>query len=223
MRRDTGRRRIYRSRAVRRRRSVFAVFIVAVCIVVALAGVVLAAGQSGGRTRERVTYDRSAAAAYADQWALGNNPRYWSSPDNDCANFVSQCLAAGGLRPLNDPGVEWYANATELPTIAWVNCVAQRRALAARAGIHTRYIARSTRRLPRGWAAGDVVYLGNTIDGKDEWQHVIICVGKTGGTWVYDSHTAAHLRQPLEVWYPEHFSLVRYCHVADAVSYAEGD
>jgi len=194
-----------------------------VCIVVALAGMVLAAGQSGGRGRERETYDRGAAAAYADQWALGNNPRYWSSPDNDCANFVSQCLAAGGLRPLNDPGVEWYANATEFPTIAWVNCGAQKITLSARTEAHTRYIARSTRTLPSAWAAGDVVYLGNTVAGKPEWQHVIVCVGKNGGQWVYDSHTTAHLRKPLGVWYPEHFSLVRYCHVADVVSYAGGE
>jgi len=194
-----------------------------VCIVVALAGAVLAAGQSGGRGRERVTYDRRAAAAYADQWALRANPLYWSSPDNDCANFVSQCLAAGGLRPLRDPGREWHANGTEFPTIAWVNCVAQKRTLSASAGPHTPYIARSTRALPRGWAAGDVVYLGNTVDGKPEWQHVIICVGREGGAWVYDSHTTAYRRQRLDVWYPEHFSLIRYCHIADAVSYADGE
>ena len=116
---------------MRRRRSFFAV-----CIVVALAGMVLAAaGQSGGRGRERVTYDRDAAAAYADRWALGNNPRYWSSPDNDCANFVSQCLAAGGLRPLSDPGLEWHENGADFPTLAWVNCDAQRRALSARGAV----------------------------------------------------------------------------------------
>jgi hypothetical protein len=218
MRRDQGRRRIYRSRAVRRRRSLFVVFIVA-----ALAGVVLAAGQSGGRGRERVSYDRGAAAAYADAWALGNNPRYWSSPDNDCADFVSQCLVAGGLRPLDDPGREWHTNGTEFPTIAWVNCGAQKRSLSSRAATHTSYIARSTGSLPRAWAAGDVVYLGNSVEGKTEWQHVIICVGKKGGEWVYDSHTTAYLREPLAVWYPEHFSLIRYCHIADAVSYAGGE
>jgi hypothetical protein len=70
---------------------------------------------------------------------------------------------------------------------------------------------------------GDVVYLGNTVEGRTEWQHVIICVGKKSGEWVYDSHTTAYLREPLEVWYPEHFSLIRYCHIADAVSYAEGE
>lgn len=215
MRRDRGRRRIYRSRALRRRRSVFVV-----CVVVALAGFVLAAGQSGGR--ERVAYDRRAAVAYADAWALRTNPLYWSSPDSDCANFVSQCLAAGGLRPLGDPGREWHANGTEFPAIAWVNCGAQKRSLSAHDEAHTRYIARSTRTLPHGWAAGDVVYLGNTVEGRPEWQHVIICVGKKRGEWVYDSHTTAYLRQPLDVWYPEHFSLIRYCHITDAVSYVEG-
>jgi hypothetical protein len=216
MRRDHGRRRIYRSRAVRRRRSLFVV-----CIVAALASLVLAAGQSGGR--ERVTYDRRAAAAYADSWALRANPQFWSSPDNDCANFVSQCLAAGGLRPLHDPGREWHANGPDFPTVAWVNCIAQKRALSAGAEAHTRCIARSTGTLPHAWAAGDVVYLGNTVDGKPEWQHVIICVGRKGGEWVYDSHTVAYLRQPLDVWYPEHFSLIRYCHIADAVSYQGGE
>ena len=97
MRRDRGRRRIYRSRALRRRRSAFVL-----CVLAALAGVVLAAGQSRGS--ERVTYDRRAAAAYADTWALSTNPAYWSSPDDDCADFVSQCLAAGGLHRLAERG-----------------------------------------------------------------------------------------------------------------------
>ncbi len=52
---------------------------------------------------------------------------------------------------------------------------------------------------------------------------MIICVGKKGGEWVYDSHTTAYLRESLEVWYPEHFSLICYCHVADSVVYAEGE
>ena len=104
--------------------------------------------QSGGRGRVRVNYDRRAAVAYADAWALKGNPEYWSSPDNDCANFVSQCLAAGGLRPTYDAGREWRSNGTEFPTVAWVNCGAQRRALSARSAGHSRYVARSSRTLP---------------------------------------------------------------------------
>jgi len=218
MRRDPGRRRTYRSRAARRRRS-----LLIACIVLSLAGLVLATGRSGGRGRERVTYDRRAAAAYADQWALRTNPRYWSSPESDCANFVSQCLAAGGLRPLSDPGMEWHANRTELPTLAWVNCIAQKSSLSRRAATHSRAIVRTAAAPLRDWATGDVVYLGNIVEGKVEWQHVIVCVGKKARAWVYDSHTVAHLRQPLELWYPAHFSLIRHCHIADAVSYAKGE
>jgi len=212
MRRERGRRRIYRSRALRRRRSAFVL-----CVLAALAAVVVAAGQSGGS--ERVNYDRRAAAAYADTWALSANPAYWSSPDSDCADFVSQCLAAGGLRPLSGEAGEWHENGSDFPSIAWVNCVAQKRTLSAHAQDHTSYIARGTMAPPRDWAAGDVVYLGNTVNGTTAWQHVIICAGRDRGQWVYDSHTTAHLRQPLEVWYPAHFSLIRYCHIADSVSY----
>ena len=218
MQREAGRRRIYRSRAVRRRRSLFAV-----CVLAALAAAVLAAGQSGGRGRERVTYDRRAAVAYADRWALSANPAYWSSPDSDCASFVSQCLAAGGLRPLYDPGSEWHANGTDFPTIAWVNCGAQKRVLSARLETHSRYIVRTTRTLPRDWATGDIVYLGNLVEGELEWQHVIICAGKKDGSWVYDSHTTAYRRRPLGTWYPEHFTEIRYCGVADVVSYPAGE
>ena len=215
---EHGRRRIYRSRAVRRRRSAFVL-----CVLAALAVVVLVAGQSGGRGRERVTYDRRAVVAYADALALRANPRYWSSPDNDCANFVSQCLAAGGLRPLADPGGEWRANGTDFPAVAWVNFAAQKSALSAHPEGHTSYIARVTLSRPRDWAVGDVVYLGNTIEGRPEWQHVIVCVGRDQGECVFDSHTTSYLRQPLEVWYPENFSLVRYCHIADVVRYRGGD
>ena len=215
MSRDEGRRRIYRSRAVRRRRSALAVF-----VAVALAAGVIVTAQGGGRERDRVTYDRQAAAEYADAWALKANPEYWSSPDNDCANFVSQCLAAGGLQPTFDDGLEWRSNGTEFPTLAWVNCSAQMRALSDGAPGHSRYIARISRALPRKWAPGDLVYLGNMVDGEVEWQHVIICAGRQGGEWVYDSHTTARRRVPLDNWYPAHFTEVRYCHVAGVVTYA---
>ena len=162
----------------------------------------------------------SAATDYADAWALKVNPEYWSSPDSDCANFVSQCLAAGGLRPTYDAGREWRSNGTEFPTVAWVNCGAQLRALSARSAGHSRYIARTTRTLPSGWAAGDIVYLGNVVDGNVEWQHVIICAGRQDGEWVYDSHTTAIRRVALDHWYPAHFTEVRFCHLAGSVTYA---
>jgi hypothetical protein len=208
------RRRVYRNRAIQRRRR----SALALAALIILTAVLVASGTSGGR--DRVKYDRAAAAAYADRWALSRNPAYWSSPDNDCADFVSQCVHAGGLRPLRSPGVEWHTNGLEFPSVAWVNVGGQMAAWrSASGGSSAPYIAGVSRRLPKDWAAGDVVYLGNTVDGVREWQHVIICVGKADGEWVYDSHTVAYRRRPLTVWYPAHFSLIRYCHIAGSVAY----
>ena len=58
------------------------------------------------------------------------------------------------------------------------------------------------------------------VDGAPEWQHVVICAGREGGEWVYDSHTAAYRRATLDHWYPAHFTEVRFCRIADVVSYA---
>ena len=41
-------------------------------------------------------YSRTAAADYAKQWALKDNPAYGRIEPNDCTNFVSQALRAGG-------------------------------------------------------------------------------------------------------------------------------
>ena len=207
-------RRVYRTRAIRRRRR-SALVLAALVVITA---VLVASGMSGGR--DRVKYDRAAATAYADRWALSTNPMYWSSPDSDCANFVSQCVRAGGLRPLRAPDGEWHPNGVEFPSVAWVNIDAQRAAWSEPPeGASTPYIARTSRRLPKDWEIGDVVYLGNTVDGAREWQHVIVCVGRADGEWVYDSHTVAYRRRPIETWYPEHFSLIRYCHLTDSVAY----
>jgi hypothetical protein len=55
-------------------------------------------------------YDRNAAVNYATQWCNDFNPQYtpwkWLRA-RDCANFVSQCLKAGGLNlidPCNQEG-----------------------------------------------------------------------------------------------------------------------
>lgn len=42
-----------------------------------------------------MAYDRAAAVAYARKWALDTNPDY-PRFDNDCTNFISQVMLAGG-------------------------------------------------------------------------------------------------------------------------------
>ena len=45
-------------------------------------------------------YDRETAVRYAIQWYNSKNPKYpqFSDKVGDCANFVSQCLVAGGFK-----------------------------------------------------------------------------------------------------------------------------
>ncbi len=57
-----------------------------------------------------VPYNRQAAIAYASKHALAYNPAFgnWKNGGGDCANFVSQCLYAGGL-PMKRTGLrQWY-------------------------------------------------------------------------------------------------------------------
>lgn len=49
-----------------------------------------------------------AAASYADQWALGRNIQQWGMFANDCTNFISQALNAGGYSMVN-----YGANSTD--------------------------------------------------------------------------------------------------------------
>ena len=185
---DRRRRRLSRARAVRRRRR----SAVALIVLAALALILVIVGTSGGRGR--VTYNRAAAVAYADKWALSANPNFWSSADRDCANYVSQCVSAGGLRPFGAPGVAWRSNGCGAPALAWVNCGRQKRAWSGRSDGHSpAYIVKAMGSLPDTGSVGDVVYLGNLVRGAPVWQHVIICAGKVHGQWVYDSHTAAVL------------------------------
>ena len=43
-----------------------------------------------------ITYDGNKAANYALKYCRNYNPYYNNYPGNDCSNFVSQCLRAGG-------------------------------------------------------------------------------------------------------------------------------
>lgn len=59
------------------------------------------------------TYDADAAIFYARTWAYGRNKDYGGGANNDCANFVSQCLVAGGLERTNDWTGSYWNSARE--------------------------------------------------------------------------------------------------------------
>jgi len=70
-------------------------------------------------------YDRSAAATYANKWYNSFNSAYpnWHNSGGDCANFVSQCLYAGGEKMVGTAGAanatntsNWFSYGTALDT-----------------------------------------------------------------------------------------------------------
>lgn len=56
-----------------------------------------------------MVYDRDAAVQYALAYALNPNPSYVYFEGNDCTNFISQCLRAGGAKnDFNNTHPWWY-------------------------------------------------------------------------------------------------------------------
>lgn len=61
------------------------------------------------------TYSRASAVKYALTYALHPNPEYRYFPlignsSGDCANFISQCLKAGGAPMDFNPSASWWYN-----------------------------------------------------------------------------------------------------------------
>ncbi|MBM7540049.1 amidase domain-containing protein [Amphibacillus cookii] len=61
----------------------------------------------------RFAYDRRAAVKYAERWWNDANPAYRFFEENDCTNYISQCLHAGGAPMRGVPNRStgwWYQN-----------------------------------------------------------------------------------------------------------------
>lgn len=112
-----------------------------------------------------VPYNRNAAAAYAFNWADNyvekRNPRYVDY-ENDCTNFVSQALRAGGWS--DDRGNDWWADNAET---GYGNLRVDRTTLTGRAwrlahGLYeyARNVSRRAREFEDGRQAalGDIVF-----------------------------------------------------------------
>jgi len=140
-----------------------------------------------------IDYDRPAAQAYADKYALSYNPTFVRFSGADCANFASQCARAGDM-PQSRGATStdwWYDKAyTSSPgddtySLSWINV--------------TRQIASwNTRRTDWETSAGmlsrgDFIYYDWSGDGV--WDHVAVVAGtNSAGQKVIDAHTTDHYR-----------------------------
>lgn len=120
------------------------------------------------------SYNRTAAIAYADKYCKSYNKSYnsYKGKGGDCANFVSQCLFAGGM-PTDSV---WYKH-----SVAWINCTAQ---IAHFKSFGTFLSANN-----------DNILAGNPIwfdwNGDGTYDHATICVGRnSSGVAILDSHTS---------------------------------
>jgi len=142
------------------------------------------------RYRDIITYDRAAAAGYADRYALSYNPSYVRF-GADCANFASQSGRAGSMPVASgDYSSGWWYNGkgTSSPSddsysLSWINVTKQ---MSYWNGSRTDW-ATSIDALGKG----DFVYYDWSGDGA--WDHVAVVVGSnSAGQKVVDAHTTDH-------------------------------
>ena len=138
----------------------------------------------------KLTFDRDAAKAYADKYALSYNPTC-TSFSADCADFGSQVMYAGGYPQFGSTYASgwWYdKNGTSSPnddsySHAWIAVINQQGAWNLR---YTDFVSSIG-----GVGKGDFVYYDWTGDGT--WDHVAELVGtNSAGQKVIDAHTTDH-------------------------------
>ncbi len=117
-------------------------------------------------------YDPEDAAYYARKYAESPNPAYHYYSGDDCTNFVSRCVHAGGI-PTN-PGV-WMSGQYDWNTvIGFYNYM-------------TNYGYATGANWTNGARLGDVVQWYNPA--REEWSHSLILTGSTDDDWLYCSHS----------------------------------
>ncbi len=135
------------------------------------------------------TYSYQNAVAYANRYALSYNPAYenYNSIGGDCANFVSQCLYAGGL-PMTD---KWFfrrdASGKSSRTSPWSTANGLFNYVSAYCG--TAVVNPQNSEV----TAGNPVFYYKASKGR--YSHAAICVGVSPtGVPLVDAHNEDRLR-----------------------------
>jgi hypothetical protein len=134
-----------------------------------------------------IVYDRDAARAYADRYALSYNPTFVRF-SADCANFASQCARSGGMPESGsawDSG--WWYDKSDSSTPgddsyswSWISVSRQTGFWNTR---RTDWVTSIT-----GLSRGDFVYYDWSGDGV--WDHAAVVAGtNSAGQRIIDAHT----------------------------------
>ncbi len=137
-------------------------------------------------------YDVSAAIAYADKYAINYNPSYYNfnSIGGDCANFVSQCINAGGMPQVvgSAYGTDcWYYKTSNNRSATWTGAHQLRNWMANKRGLLI------------SSPSNDQLYAGSPFF-TNSGGHALICVGyNSAGSALYSAHNSDAYREKVYI------------------------
>lgn len=124
------------------------------------------------RDELRFEYSRLEAVRYAERWWDDYNPQY-KKFENNCTNFISQCLHAGGVPMKGYPNRNkgWWFRSNNW-SLSWAVAHSLRWYLSgAKTGLRAKEVSK-----PEELIKGDVICYD--FDGDGRWQHNTIVVAK---------------------------------------------
>lgn len=155
-----------------------------------------------------IPYNRAAAVAYAERWALSRNPAYYDFENlgGDCTNFASQCIYAGCGVMNYTPVTGWYYITANNRTASWTGVEYLYRFL-----VNNQSVGPFARVVPYTEVQpGDVVQLGNE---GGHFYHSPVVVGVIQNEIYVAAHTFDALWRPLSTY---SFARLRCLHIEGA-------
>lgn len=146
------------------------------------------------------TYTPLKAVQYANQWWNKRNPKFQSYGSNDCANYVSQCLIAGGLNLRVSPSADKrgsIATCTGLDAYLTTTLKA------------TVWKTSSSARPPAALRPGDVAIFGNWLGLRHA---TFISALQSNGQPLFNAHTYDRLRTTIS-WLFSGWTYIKYYHI----------
>jgi len=146
------------------------------------------------------TYNPTKAVQYADKWWNKRNPAFLSYGFNDCANFVSQCLIAGGL------SLKSSSLADKKGSIAQCSSLDTYLTRTLKATVWKKT---PTQPAPAALQPGDVAIFGNWWGLRHA---AIVSAKQSNGQPLFNAHTYDRKRTTLD-WLFSAWTYVKYYHI----------
>ncbi len=162
-------------------------------------------------------YDRTAVVNYADEyWLDYNTDDYndYSGGGGDCANYVSQCLIAGGLN-LWQGRYGGGENVDSKGTMPFCDYLHQHLTTFQ----NVTHVTIDTSGSPPDWLEpGDVIIYGDP-PGGDEWRHAVIVVEGTGDNAKINGHSSSryHTNWDYAFGLGAYFEWANFYHIPDEI------